>query len=398
MNDILKHRLAIQANIQKSFGVDVDDLEKGHNVGDAHPNGKWVWTEYKPGKFDWRGVKGGAKSGNAAAAAPSTPAPKKETPKATQEATPEKAEERMNMKTQDNKKTKVNYENPTTLVDISSDMQKYNTDKFKYRSIDNPEIKDVVGYSTTIEFDKKSNITEDEGMYFLKYVNNEGKRNFINQINSNLKDRTFLTSLVAEKANTRFSDLFNEDVDKTAMTLYIPSVLSFPINKNNLSERNDEITNKYDNVIAVTKDDKVISFSTSIYRSLYANNDFIIKTPLQSGENQITRLEKVFQEFDSEKCMKFSKKYYGRSSLSSISVNQALHDIIIENLQDTTLIAKEIKKWLLPSDYGITSKNIEVKKGSDYTYSIAFPMKKVGKIEIIAIPGGKRDFSKINLS
>ena len=27
-----------------------------HEVGDLHPNGKWVWTEYKPGKFDWRGI------------------------------------------------------------------------------------------------------------------------------------------------------------------------------------------------------------------------------------------------------------------------------------------------------------------------------------------------------
>lgn len=25
-----------------------------HVVGDLHPNGKWVWTEYAPGKFDWR--------------------------------------------------------------------------------------------------------------------------------------------------------------------------------------------------------------------------------------------------------------------------------------------------------------------------------------------------------
>lgn len=23
-------------------------------VGDIHPNGKWVWREYRPGKFDWR--------------------------------------------------------------------------------------------------------------------------------------------------------------------------------------------------------------------------------------------------------------------------------------------------------------------------------------------------------
>ena len=25
-----------------------------HTVGEVHPNGKWVWTEYKEGKFDWR--------------------------------------------------------------------------------------------------------------------------------------------------------------------------------------------------------------------------------------------------------------------------------------------------------------------------------------------------------
>lgn len=25
-----------------------------HKVGDLHPNGKWIWKEYKPGKFDWR--------------------------------------------------------------------------------------------------------------------------------------------------------------------------------------------------------------------------------------------------------------------------------------------------------------------------------------------------------
>lgn len=39
-------------------------------VGDTHPNGKWAWTEYKPGKFDWRPIKnkkaqqsGGSSSG-----------------------------------------------------------------------------------------------------------------------------------------------------------------------------------------------------------------------------------------------------------------------------------------------------------------------------------------------
>lgn len=28
----------------------------GHKVGDVHKNGKWVWTEYAPGKFDWRTI------------------------------------------------------------------------------------------------------------------------------------------------------------------------------------------------------------------------------------------------------------------------------------------------------------------------------------------------------
>lgn len=72
--NILRFRRNVQANIQKSFSggrLDIqkamndeffegisDDFEKAHhNVGDRHPNGKWVWTEYKPGKFDWRGVK-----------------------------------------------------------------------------------------------------------------------------------------------------------------------------------------------------------------------------------------------------------------------------------------------------------------------------------------------------
>ena len=33
-------------------------------VGDMHPNGKWTWTEYKPGKFDWRPAKSNQGSGD----------------------------------------------------------------------------------------------------------------------------------------------------------------------------------------------------------------------------------------------------------------------------------------------------------------------------------------------
>lgn len=35
----------------------VNKTVKKHTVGEVHPNGKWVWTEYKEGKFDWRGIK-----------------------------------------------------------------------------------------------------------------------------------------------------------------------------------------------------------------------------------------------------------------------------------------------------------------------------------------------------
>ena len=54
-------------------------IEKGHNVGDPHPSKPWVWTEYKPGKFDWRPVKAGSKTTTQAASAgseKSTPAEK----------------------------------------------------------------------------------------------------------------------------------------------------------------------------------------------------------------------------------------------------------------------------------------------------------------------------------
>lgn len=34
------------------------EKRSAHNVGDIHSNGKWVWVEYAPGKFDWRGING----------------------------------------------------------------------------------------------------------------------------------------------------------------------------------------------------------------------------------------------------------------------------------------------------------------------------------------------------
>lgn len=67
INDIRKRRALINHQISKGFNDNFDqeniskayddEFNKAHKVGDVHPNGKWVWTEYKPGKFDWRGVK-----------------------------------------------------------------------------------------------------------------------------------------------------------------------------------------------------------------------------------------------------------------------------------------------------------------------------------------------------
>lgn len=36
----------------------MDEIKKARQVGDQHPSKPWVWTEYKPGKFDWRPIKG----------------------------------------------------------------------------------------------------------------------------------------------------------------------------------------------------------------------------------------------------------------------------------------------------------------------------------------------------
>lgn len=57
-------RQARTEHLMKGFGAQEteDDLEKARNVGEMHSNGKWVWTEYKPGKFDWRTAKAGDKA------------------------------------------------------------------------------------------------------------------------------------------------------------------------------------------------------------------------------------------------------------------------------------------------------------------------------------------------
>ena len=74
---IRQRRMEIQNdvsdNILKGFDIDIekaeeilksagteDLFEKAHKVGDMHPNGKWIWTEYAPGKFDWRASSSGS--------------------------------------------------------------------------------------------------------------------------------------------------------------------------------------------------------------------------------------------------------------------------------------------------------------------------------------------------
>lgn len=58
--ELKAHRQAVQENIEKAFEIGFtgnDDFEKAHQVGDIHPNGKWVWTQLPSGKFDWRVIK-----------------------------------------------------------------------------------------------------------------------------------------------------------------------------------------------------------------------------------------------------------------------------------------------------------------------------------------------------
>lgn len=74
--DIQKHRQAVRENIEKSLQIgftESEDFEKAHQVGDIHPNGKWVWTQLPSGKFDWRVIKKKDGQGTGAPAAHNNP-------------------------------------------------------------------------------------------------------------------------------------------------------------------------------------------------------------------------------------------------------------------------------------------------------------------------------------
>ena len=66
--DIKQRRESISNNILKGFSD--SDLEKAHNQGDVHPNGKWYWeSSAAGGKGDWR-VIGGKRHKQSASSAP----------------------------------------------------------------------------------------------------------------------------------------------------------------------------------------------------------------------------------------------------------------------------------------------------------------------------------------
>lgn len=77
--DIKERREAVSNNIVKGFSNSDDLLEKAHNQGDIHPNGKWYWeSSANKGKGDWRTIKG---AGKATPAPQNKPQPKEENKK-----------------------------------------------------------------------------------------------------------------------------------------------------------------------------------------------------------------------------------------------------------------------------------------------------------------------------
>lgn len=75
--ELNKHRQLVAENIEKALQIgftDSEELEKAHNVGDVHPNGKWVWTQLPSGKYDWRVIKK-TSAGSSAAASSTTQKP-----------------------------------------------------------------------------------------------------------------------------------------------------------------------------------------------------------------------------------------------------------------------------------------------------------------------------------
>ena len=90
----------------------------GHKVGDVHKNGKWVWTEYAPGKFDWRTIpskkqKTGAK--------PKNSEEKKETKKADKKQDAKKVEKASKGNAKQTKKAEPKKESPEAPKQLTID-------------------------------------------------------------------------------------------------------------------------------------------------------------------------------------------------------------------------------------------------------------------------------------
>lgn len=63
--EVLKYIAHATASaVKETKKAEENDIEKAHKVGDIHKNGKWVWTEFQPGKFDWRTIKKKSKTLN----------------------------------------------------------------------------------------------------------------------------------------------------------------------------------------------------------------------------------------------------------------------------------------------------------------------------------------------
>lgn len=57
LTKVVEPKKSVRTTVQKkSAASKAGKQPMKHAVGDLHPNGKWIWTEYKPGKFDWRGI------------------------------------------------------------------------------------------------------------------------------------------------------------------------------------------------------------------------------------------------------------------------------------------------------------------------------------------------------
>ena len=57
--EIKQRNSLVRDQIYKGFVGGEELLEKAHQEGDIHPNGKWVWTKLPSGKYDWRVRKDG---------------------------------------------------------------------------------------------------------------------------------------------------------------------------------------------------------------------------------------------------------------------------------------------------------------------------------------------------